>query len=262
MTCVLSGSTLHLSGVDLLDGTPVVDMKPYIPEYDTVQMPATEALTTFAPLHASPEGSDSKDSWGISDGKDHGKTGEAEAHTEPYTCSGDSLDLRERGNPSACAQPPAAMSSGTSTKPDRPQVDIAPWITNPPITKLHVRFTQNALKQLQLFTGKTLKKESKAVSISLRFLLQLFTGKTLKKESKADGNSKAFQLEYTKNVEELRHAIVQILENDPRSVYRRTKCDDRLYYFTVDTAHITCWFDTEANVVEVLKLSPVKQSDL
>ena len=239
MTCVLSGSTLHLSGVDLLDGTPVVDMKPYIPEYDTVQMPATEALTTFAPLHASPEGSDSKDSWGISDGKDHGKTGEAEAHTEPYTCSGDSLDLRERGNPSACAQPPAAMSSGTSTKPDRPQVDIAPWITNPPITKLHVRFTQNALKQLQLFTGKT-----------------------LKKESKADGNSKAFQLEYTKNVEELRHAIVQILENDPRSVYRRTKCDDRLYYFTVDTAHITCWFDTEANVVEVLKLSPVKQSDL
>ena len=29
------GSTLHISGIDLLDGTPVVDIKPFIPDYDT-----------------------------------------------------------------------------------------------------------------------------------------------------------------------------------------------------------------------------------
>ncbi|CAN8005097.1 unnamed protein product, partial [Ixodes hexagonus] len=27
--------TLHISGVDLVDGTPILDIKPYIPEYDT-----------------------------------------------------------------------------------------------------------------------------------------------------------------------------------------------------------------------------------
>lgn len=30
----IEGDTLHLSGVDLVDGTPVVDVKPYIPSYD------------------------------------------------------------------------------------------------------------------------------------------------------------------------------------------------------------------------------------
>lgn len=28
------GSTIFLSGVDILDGTPVLDIKPYIPSYD------------------------------------------------------------------------------------------------------------------------------------------------------------------------------------------------------------------------------------
>ena len=30
----VEGDTLHLSGVDLVDGTPIVDVKPYIPSYD------------------------------------------------------------------------------------------------------------------------------------------------------------------------------------------------------------------------------------
>jgi len=30
------GATLHLSGIDLIDGTPVLDIKPYIPDYDSV----------------------------------------------------------------------------------------------------------------------------------------------------------------------------------------------------------------------------------
>ena len=29
------GDTMHLSGVDLVDGTPVLDIKPYIPQYDS-----------------------------------------------------------------------------------------------------------------------------------------------------------------------------------------------------------------------------------
>ncbi|XP_071167302.1 tRNA (adenine(37)-N6)-methyltransferase-like [Mytilus edulis] len=33
----IEGSILHLSGIDLLDGTPVLDIKPYIPSYDIPQ---------------------------------------------------------------------------------------------------------------------------------------------------------------------------------------------------------------------------------
>lgn len=38
LSCVkllrIDGTTLHLSDVDLLDGTPVLDIKPYVPAYD------------------------------------------------------------------------------------------------------------------------------------------------------------------------------------------------------------------------------------
>lgn len=33
--CCVAGDTLHLSGVDLISGTPVLDIKPYIPDYDS-----------------------------------------------------------------------------------------------------------------------------------------------------------------------------------------------------------------------------------
>jgi tRNA-Thr(GGU) m(6)t(6)A37 methyltransferase TsaA len=42
---------LHLEGADLLDGTPVVDIKPYIPYVDSV----TDATAGFAPEPPSPE---------------------------------------------------------------------------------------------------------------------------------------------------------------------------------------------------------------
>lgn len=32
----VEGATLHLTGVDLVDGTPILDVKPYIPEWDSV----------------------------------------------------------------------------------------------------------------------------------------------------------------------------------------------------------------------------------
>lgn len=33
----VQGCTLHLSGVDLVDGTPILDIKPYLPQYDSPQ---------------------------------------------------------------------------------------------------------------------------------------------------------------------------------------------------------------------------------
>lgn len=32
----IKGATVHLAGIDLVDGTPILDIKPYIPEWDSV----------------------------------------------------------------------------------------------------------------------------------------------------------------------------------------------------------------------------------
>lgn len=41
----LSGSTLHVRGIDLLDSTPVLDIKPYVPAFDSIENAATGWVT-------------------------------------------------------------------------------------------------------------------------------------------------------------------------------------------------------------------------
>jgi tRNA-Thr(GGU) m(6)t(6)A37 methyltransferase TsaA len=43
----VEGDTLHLAEIDLVDGTPILDVKPYIPGYDRVES-ATEGWTNVA----------------------------------------------------------------------------------------------------------------------------------------------------------------------------------------------------------------------
>ncbi len=45
----VDGATLHLSGIDLVDGTPILDVKPYIPEWDAVPE-ASPGWTKDAPF--------------------------------------------------------------------------------------------------------------------------------------------------------------------------------------------------------------------
>jgi hypothetical protein len=49
---------LHFSGVDLVDGTPIVDIKPYLNYADSLPY-ATNAIAAQAPLHVNVEFSDS-----------------------------------------------------------------------------------------------------------------------------------------------------------------------------------------------------------
>ena len=64
-----------------------------------------------------------------------------------------------------------------------------------------------------------------------------------------------YQLEMLSSPEEAKQAIADILKADPRSVYRRNRCQDQLYHFSIDTMNVTCRF--EDSVVEVLQLEPV-----
>ncbi|XP_078607796.1 uncharacterized protein LOC144879834 isoform X2 [Branchiostoma floridae x Branchiostoma japonicum] len=44
----VEGDTLHLSGIDILDGTPILDIKPYIPVYDGVSTGLTGQKASIA----------------------------------------------------------------------------------------------------------------------------------------------------------------------------------------------------------------------
>ena len=46
------------------------------------------------------------------------------------------------------------------------------------------------------------------------------------------------------------------MKEDPRSIYRKTKCLDRLYFCIVDVCHVTSWFDEVNNKCEVLRIMP------
>lgn len=45
----IKGATLHLAGIDLVDGTPILDVKPYIPEWD-IAPEATAGWTKDTPF--------------------------------------------------------------------------------------------------------------------------------------------------------------------------------------------------------------------
>lgn len=90
---------------------------------------------------------------------------------------------------------------------------IAGWIREPPVTSLEVRFTPHAERELGEFLA-TINTESRDRP-RFRFL---------------------------RGPKEAAAAIRGVLSADPRSVYRRSRCKDRLFFFTLDTADITCWF--------------------
>lgn len=63
---------------------------------------------------------------------------------------------------------------------------------------------------------------------------------------------------YFQSIEEAKCAISTVLSADPRSVYRRNRCLDRLFYFSLDTMHMTCWFGD--GFAEVVRIQPVSQA--
>ncbi|KAI2668527.1 tRNA (adenine(37)-N6)-methyltransferase [Labeo rohita] len=103
---------------------------------------------------------------------------------------------------------------------------IAAWLREPPISNLDVRFTANAKKELNEFVPC----------------------------DSTDSTRPKFQ--FLKGPDEAMAAIKGILSADPRSVYRRTRCQDRLFFFTLDTADITCWFGD--GFAEVVRVKPMQ----
>ncbi|XP_055952759.1 tRNA (adenine(37)-N6)-methyltransferase-like isoform X2 [Argiope bruennichi] len=193
----IEGNTLFLSGIDLLDGTPVLDIKPYIPFYD---MPPNlkENLTQFE--HES----------------------EAENTEDEQIDNHSILQQTEAENISTDTTAASAMhNEPLLCNSKHTNCNVASFLTKMP-KYLDVLFTNRALRDLEGFHAKG-SHEGCCV------------------------NCFAFA-----NQNEAKQAITDVLKNDPRSVYRRTKCSDRLYYFFINNLHVTCWFDE--SIAEVLRV--------
>lgn len=336
------GNTLLLSAIDLLDGTPVVDIKPYVPDYDKpLNLPVVEDKLEL-------ESSD-KTLW---QNKDFLRCQEPVNQPVPISLGS---QLNEQSSVLLMKQ------TDLDLKPEPTSLSIAEWIRKPPIKELDVKFSDEAVVQISCFHGKkqlqvrSFRNELHGKSDDLSaykcncFKIyeeesESLAVKTTNEESKCykQGNSEAFcswkqpvessiktddhgnfvkesklsshskpplnkkfdqaiedakggglqeeltledkrsqavadpeflqpsdvcmyQLEMLSSPEEAKQAIVDILKADPRSVYRRNRCQDQLYHLSIDTINVTCKF--EESTVEVLRVEPVfyrklKDSDL
>lgn len=98
------------------------------------------------------------------------------------------------------------------------------WTTLGSQQTLTVTFTESSLAQIRLFSP--------------------------------EASDSAYRLLYLKSSEEAIKAVRDILTEDPRSIYRKKKCQDRLYFCNVDAMHVTSWFDEVSNKCEVLRVMP------
>jgi len=166
----IDGDTLYLSGIDVLDGTPVVDIKPYIPAYDQPKLP----------LEHEDEIEQSREA--------------------------ESLAIVDNQNTDKYEKPHQEIKCDT----DYTNASVPSWISCPPVKQLSVHWTTRAIKCLNAALAK--------------------------------------------EANETYKIITNILQEDPRSVYRRQHCKDQLYYFTFSALHLTCWFDDSDSSVEVVKV--------
>ncbi|XP_047221989.1 tRNA (adenine(37)-N6)-methyltransferase isoform X1 [Girardinichthys multiradiatus] len=270
----IQGDTLHLSGIDMIAGTPVLDIKPYIPEYDSPhtrrvldsqqhesnrdlptvsENKVTSSLNFDLDQDAQFKLEDSRNDKDKDEGLylrgksetclslTHSQTAGAQLFLPRETVSllkeVESFVNKDETSPPDCksknrvsdyvkTEPPALIMDWPCYDGDS-STTIADWIREPLVSSLDVHFTPNAQKQLEEFLPAHLSEPSDCERPRFKFL---------------------------RSPEEAAAAIRGVLSADPRSVYRRTRCRDRLFFFTLDTADITCWFGQ--GFAEVLQVRP------
>ncbi|XP_006863204.1 PREDICTED: nef-associated protein 1 [Chrysochloris asiatica] len=290
----VEGGALYLSGIDMIHGTPVLDIKPYIADYDSPQN-LMESLGDCNSQDNKHKPKSEFQSSGMTDNYDQQSLPGC-IEPQPYKGTREKLQcpeertsekpmeqddkakirnwpkpkeiaaglgLESRSDQSSsvakapvvsCHLEESSSEKSRDKKPRRRQEAVIlqdhraeaqsgtpqyhssvaaaachsavpTWVRAAPVTSLHVRFTPHAQMDL--------------------------------------GHLSPDAFKYFQSAEEAKHAIEAVLSADPRSVYRRKLCQDRLFYFTVDTVHITCWFgDGFAEVLRIQPASgPVQKTD-
>jgi hypothetical protein len=145
---------------------------------------------------------------------------------KPYIPSYDYPQDSEQTDTTTTEAADSANATDDSTFAGPPtSVSNPEWITLGGQEKtLNVAFTQDALSQIRKFSP--------------------------------DAEDPAYRLSFLKSPEEAQKAIEDILREDPRSIYRKMKGQDLLYFCVVDCMHVTTWFDECIKKCEVLRIMP------
>ena len=190
---------LCVSGIDLVDGTPILDIKPYIPEYDKPIINVASFVTT-------------------------------EASDKPCSAAIDSIQLEASVSLKSDATGELIKRdsniSGVDLLPSTEPVRTAGWLNNPPVATLQVEFSQEAQQQLTMF----------------------------KYTNDVTSHSSTWQVTTLPSLDVVRQSITRILQEDPRSVYRRNKCTSDVYKMSIDNLNITCSF--KGDTVTVISIVP------
>ena len=162
-------------------------------------------------------------------------------------------------------------------------VTVASWLSEPPANCLEVTFLPQAETQLKKFVcrkgysssmesttfemvnstsaNSDKMQESKDIDPMQEGEIDLTDQRSSKNEhldveceSRSDTMAyekldDPFILESFASIEEVREAIVEMLRQDPRSIYRRTKCTDQSYQVSIDNLNLSCTFVGDKCVV-------------
>jgi hypothetical protein len=281
-----------LSGIDLLDGTPVLDIKPYIPSYD---IPDKTSVHTQDNLG---DGGGTNTDIDSTHQSDKGRTVVSECDTfnildecrendvKPSQDSGQSLricdkrsvnesesnftkndDIQTNDIPDVSHEKSSheddlnILKCGTelNNEPEHGENDILCKQALPTLVKTNLSENSNEINtNASNSHPETDTKTADWINtppiekLSVRFTNYAFEQLN---NFTSSAKSKDFCLKYLKSSKEVHQAISDILCQDPRSVYRRKHCINNLYYFVVDVVHVTAWFD--GLIAEVVRLQPV-----
>ena len=199
----VSSNKLFVSGIDLIESTPILDIKPYIPNYDNPIIYKASMLTK-------------------------------EATDKP--CKVTTVDSNLMASNSLKADSSAnfiSVAYKDSNEHLVPEwitpldsIRTADWLNDPPANTLQVQFTEEAQQQLS----------------------------TLKCAGDVISNGSNWQEDTASPTDTIQQAIVRILQEDPRSVYRRNKCCSDPYKMTIDHVNVTCIFKEQT--VKIISVEP------
>lgn len=213
---------IEVSSIDLIDGTPVLDLKPYIPDYD---QPRNKRRKIDEAVQDASEGIHFRER-GV-------KTDSEEVlESDCLATNGETLQTQTNRN--------------SLITLDSEKVATADWLRNANMeeSKFEVIFTSIALRGLEKVFHRLQSRE-------------VIGDHDPEPEVSEDGSEMecpvSVEIKPT-SVSELKSLIENILREDPRSVYRKTKCREMLYFSRVCGIRATSWFDDDNKTVTVLKI--------
>ncbi|CAH6790360.1 tRNA (adenine(37)-N6)-methyltransferase [Phodopus roborovskii] len=284
----VEGGTVYLSGIDMIHGTPVLDIKPYIADYDSPR--SEEPLEDLSVQNNHHQLKPASQSDGTTDSYDQqllsgcgkaqhslsteDKLKRLEENSQKSRDSTESqhtlpedrertMDLNLESSSMGMAEEqrgPQDLKSFLDEGTDRSRnVECASVLQGSSTENRSPSCRARTADRVSYSVIPTWVKEAPAASLQVRFTPHAELD--LRKLSPGGAGQVSFR--YFESTEEAKRAIEALLSADPRSVYRRKLCQDRLFFFTVDIAHVTCWFgDGFAEVLRIkLASEPVEMRD-